>query len=69
MDKILVGMSITDKIGPHGLVHSRERCRKLSMVLSYSEDGNSHGDDNGSKEQEALYITHNSVPAVDDTPV
>ena len=32
MDKELVGMSTTDKVVPHGLVHPREMLRRLSMI-------------------------------------
>ena len=69
MDRILMGMSTTDKIGSRELVHSRERLRNLLMVSSSSSNGYSYGDYCGSKAQEALCVTNKSEPAVYDTLV
>ena len=66
MDKTLVGMSNTDKIVPHGLVNYRAGFIELFMVPSSVSNGDSYGDDCGSKAQEALCVAHHSVPAVDD---
>ena len=69
MDIKLVVMSTTEKNGSHGLVHSSARFRKLLMVPSSGGDGDIYGYYHRSKAQEALSVTHNSVPATDDTLV
>ena len=67
MDKRLVGVSTTDEIGSHVLVHLRESFRKLFMVPSYGGNGDNYGYDCRNKAQEALFVTHNSVLAVGET--
>ena len=69
MDKKLVGMSTTDKIGSCGLVYSRIRFRNLLIVPSSGGDGDRYGNDCGRKSQEALRFAHNSFAAFDDTLV
>ena len=69
MDKKLVGVSTTDKIGLCELDHSRKGLRKLFLVPSSGSNGYSYVSYNESKSQEALFFAHNVLLATEDTLV
>ena len=57
MDKTLMGMSTTDKIGSCGLFNSRSRFRSYLWVPPSNGDGDSYVNDHRIKAQEALHVS------------